>query len=70
VIWVEMPEPADSVRLHEEALKSGVSIAPGILFSTRQRYRNCLRLNCAMPWNPKVESAVERLGALARSQLE
>jgi DNA-binding transcriptional MocR family regulator len=69
VIWVEMPEPADSVRLHEEALAYGVSIAPGILFSTSKRYRNCLRLNCAVPWNPKVESAVERLGRLARAQL-
>lgn len=69
VIWVEMPEPADSVRLHEDALRFGVSIAPGILFSTRQRYRNCLRLNCAMPWNPQVERAVERLGHLARAQL-
>jgi DNA-binding transcriptional MocR family regulator len=69
VIWVEMPEPADSVRLHEDALRYGVSIAPGILFSTRPRYRNCLRLNCAVPWNQEVESAVERLGELARLQL-
>ena len=70
VIWVEMPEPADSVRLHEEALAYGVSIAPGILFSTSKRYRNCLRLNCAVPWNPEVEAAVEELGRLARAQLD
>jgi DNA-binding transcriptional MocR family regulator len=70
VIWVEMPEPADSVKLHEDALEYGVSIAPGILFSTTQRYRNCLRLNCALPWNPEVELAVERLGQLARAQLD
>lgn len=69
IIWVEMPEPADSVRLHEEALAFGVSIAPGILFSTSKRYRNCLRLNCAVPWNPEVEAAVEHLGRLARAQL-
>jgi DNA-binding transcriptional MocR family regulator len=69
VIWVEMPEPADSVKLHEDALEYGVSIAPGILFSTTQRYRNCLRLNCALPWNPEVERAVERLGQLAQAQL-
>lgn len=69
VIWVEMPEPADSVRLHEEALGHGVSVAPGILFSPTQRYRNCLRINCALPWNPQLEAAVECLGRLARAQL-
>lgn len=70
VIWVEMPLPADSVRLHEEALAFGVSIAPGILFSSTRRYRNCLRINCAMPWNPELEAAIEKLGALARAQLD
>lgn len=69
VIWVEMPEPADSVRLHEEALAFGVSIAPGILFSSTRRYRNCLRINCAQPWTPELEEALERLGTLARAQL-
>ncbi len=70
VIWVEMPEPADSVLLHEEALRFGVSIAPGLLFSISRRYRNCLRLNCALPWDTTLERAIERLGQLARAQLD
>jgi DNA-binding transcriptional MocR family regulator len=70
VLWVEMPEPADSVRLHEDALQIGVSIAPGILFSPRGSYRNCLRLNCALPWTPTLGRAIERLGSLATRQLE
>jgi DNA-binding transcriptional MocR family regulator len=56
--------------LHEEALRYGVSIAPGILFSTSRRYRNCLRLNCALPWDTTVERAIQRLGQLARAQLD
>jgi DNA-binding transcriptional MocR family regulator len=68
VIWVEMPPEIDSVRLHEEALVHGVSVAPGILFSASGRYRNCIRLNCALPWTPRVERAIEDLGRLAAAQ--
>lgn len=68
VLWVEMPAYVDSVRLHEEALAVGVSVAPGILFSASGRYRNCVRLNCALPWNPRVERAIEDLGRLAAAQ--
>lgn len=64
VLWVEMPETVDSVRLHEEALAVGVSIAPGILFSAMGRHRNCIRINCAMPWEPAVENALAKLGGL------
>jgi DNA-binding transcriptional MocR family regulator len=69
VLWVEMPEEVDAVVLHEAALQEGVSIAPGILFSATGRYRNCVRLNCALPWDERLESALQRLGSLAGSQL-
>lgn len=69
VLWVEMPTPVDSVRLHEEALAIGVSVAPGILFSASGRYRNCIRLNCALPWTPRLERAIEDLGRLAADQI-
>ncbi len=65
VIWVEMPKEVDSLRLHEEALAEGVSIAPGPLFSGTGRYDNFMRLNCALPWSDRVEEALRTLGRLA-----
>lgn len=65
LLWVEMPTAVDCVRLHERALAEGTSIAPGILFSASGRYRNCIRLNCALPWSDRLEDAIERLGAIA-----
>ena len=65
VVWVEMPTSVDSVRLHEEALEVGVSVAPGILFSASGRYRHCIRLNCAIPWGERVERALADLGRIA-----
>jgi DNA-binding transcriptional MocR family regulator len=45
VLWVELPQQVDSLRLYQLALAEGVSIAPGPMFSARGHYKNCLRLN-------------------------
>jgi DNA-binding transcriptional MocR family regulator len=42
-LWVELPEELDSFRLYEEGIKEGISIAPGLLFTMGDRYRNCFR---------------------------
>ena len=55
--------PAEVMAL----LREGVGIMPGHLFSASGRYRNYLRLNCAVPWSERVEHAVMTLGRLAAS---
>lgn len=62
-IWVELPEPVDSVILAERLLKQNISIAPGIIFSVGGHYRNFMRLNCALQWGPRLESAIEAIAA-------
>ncbi len=66
VLWVEMPEGIDSLGLHDEAARRGISVAPGPLFSPIGQYRNCVRLNCGIAWTPAVEAAVKVLGELAK----
>ena len=66
VLWVEMPEEVDSLRLHDEAAQRGISVAPGPLFSPIGHYRNCVRLNCGIAWTPEVEEAVKVLGEMAK----
>jgi DNA-binding transcriptional MocR family regulator len=65
VLWVEMPEAADALRLFDQALKRGISVAPGSIFSPGGRYRNFIRLNCGVPWSDKVGEALATLGKLA-----
>jgi DNA-binding transcriptional MocR family regulator len=36
------------------------------MFSASGRYRNCMRLNCGVPWSAPLERGLARLGALAR----
>ena len=70
VLWVEMPEPVDSLRLQQEAAEHRISIAPGPLFSPVGQYGNCIRLNCGLRWSPRVEEAISTVGKLAQSQLD
>ncbi len=65
VLWVELPPGRDSLAMHARALREHISFLPGPLFSATGQYRNCLRLNCARSWTPRVAGAVRRLGQLA-----
>ncbi|MBI4625649.1 MAG: hypothetical protein HY736_20815 [Verrucomicrobia bacterium] len=68
-LWVEMPPGVDMLRLHREALKQRINTAPGAMFSVKDRYRNCLRMNCGVPWTQAIEAAIRTLGDLAKRQL-
>jgi DNA-binding transcriptional MocR family regulator len=70
VIWVELPDQFDALRLFEDAESVGISIAPGTLFAVDGAYQNCIRLNCANPWSPEIASAVTWLGILLDEQKE
>jgi len=64
ILWVEMPEGFDSFKLYEAALREGIGIAPGTIFTLGDRYGNCFRLNAAF-WSERTEQAVETLGGIA-----
>jgi DNA-binding transcriptional MocR family regulator len=64
LLWVELPEQVDAVALHDRAIKQGVSICPGVVFSATGKHRNCVRLNCGLLWTPEVERAIPTLGKL------
>ena len=64
-LWVELPEGADTLRLHRQALQHGISIAPGPIFSASRGFAHCLRLNYGQEWNARSEAALATLGRLA-----
>jgi DNA-binding transcriptional MocR family regulator len=61
-----MPEGYDSFKLYELALQEGIGIAPGIIFTLGDRYRNCFRINAAF-WSERCVQGVESLGGLAEA---
>ncbi|MBN1536405.1 MAG: PLP-dependent aminotransferase family protein [Anaerolineales bacterium] len=68
VLWVQMAESVDALEMYSRALKLGITLVPGHVFSTSNQYRNYIRLNTAQ-WSDKTAWAVQRLGVLA-AQLE
>ncbi len=64
ILWVELPEGHDTFKLYQAALRKGISVAPGAIFSLGDKYRNCFRLNAAF-WSEQTERALETLGGMA-----
>ncbi|HVK93589.1 MAG TPA: PLP-dependent aminotransferase family protein [Noviherbaspirillum sp.] len=63
-LWIELPDNADALVLHRQALSLGISMAPGPMFSAHRGFTHCLRLNYGHPWDAHAEAAVATLGRL------
>lgn len=70
LLWVELPAEVDSLELYRRALLERIAIAPGPMFSAKQKYRNFIRLNCGHPWSDPIEMAIRKLGSLSQELLE
>ncbi len=66
VLWVELPQGADTLALHARAASENIGFAPGPIFSAAGRFQNCLRLSCGYPYTGQLEKMIRRLGALAQ----
>ena len=64
-LWVELNKKTDTVELYNKAMARKISVAPGRMFTLQNQYNNCLKLNCGLVWNEKVEDAVKLLGKFA-----
>lgn len=62
MLWIELPEGFDTLRLNRYLLPKGVQIAVGSIFSASGKYRNCLRMNYALKATDTIEQAVRLVG--------
>ncbi|MDM0045972.1 PLP-dependent aminotransferase family protein [Variovorax dokdonensis] len=65
LLWLELPESVDTIKLHALARERCISLAPGPLFFTDHRARHCLRLNYGHAGDPRFASAMQTVGQLA-----
>jgi len=68
VLWVELPPGGDALALHEAALRRGIVVAPGPLFSARQRFGNYIRISAGTPWDERIAASIRTLGRLAAKE--
>ncbi len=64
VLWVELPNGVDAYELQSAALSEKISLAPGPIFSPRERFSNYIRLSCGFPWSERAAKAIRTLGRL------
>ncbi len=66
VLWVEFPRRIDGDEFFSAAMKLGISVTPGSLFSAQRQYKNYARVSAGLAWNENVEKALLSLGQLAK----
>ncbi|HCR13954.1 MAG TPA: PLP-dependent aminotransferase family protein [Solidesulfovibrio sp.] len=68
VLWVQLPPPADSIRLFYEAKAKGIGLAPGNIFSSCDQFNGFVRISFGNAWTRAVDDAVAEVGRLAAAQ--
>ncbi len=64
LLWIEMPPKIDALKLYQSALAERIAILPGRIFSSSNRFRNHIRINCGHAWTEAHERALVKLGKL------
>jgi len=67
-LWLELPPRVNALELFGAALERNISIAPGPLFSARQKFTNFIRINCAYHAPEILQSALQTLGELVEAR--
>lgn len=67
VVWIRLPPGIDALTLYHQAIKQGISIAPGPIFTRKQELTNYIRLNFSHHWTPAIEQAVRQVGSIAQA---
>ena len=69
LLWVQLPDGCDANRLSDEALKHGVTVTPGSLFSPSGRHAGHIRLSACHHFTERQVHALLTLGGLVSNQV-
>jgi DNA-binding transcriptional MocR family regulator len=59
-----------SKPVFDAALREGILVAPGLVFSNSKRFDHYLRINCGWPYSPEIDGALRRLGEIVAGLLD
>ena len=68
-LWVVLNPKVNSFEVYQKAYQEKISILPGLICSSTDRYQNCLRINFGIKWSPKVEQGIKTLGNIVKRLL-
>ena len=64
VLWVQLQKKTDTFKLTAEAMKQGISIVPGRIFSANCNYNNFMRISFGRPFDEEAEYGLRILGKM------
>lgn len=65
-LWIEMDRRVNAYKLHKQALKRGIGIAPGQIFSSQGKFENCFRISYGEPWRDEIGDGLDVLAKLIK----
>lgn len=68
VLWLELDKRIDTAFLLDTSLRQKISFAPGRIFTQHDQFNNCMRLNFALNWDEKLDSALKQLGRIIKNE--
>ncbi len=69
ILWVQMDERVDGMKVFYEAREQKIFVLPGIISSSTEHYANCIRISCGNLWNERIESGIQTLGQIVARQI-
>lgn len=67
-LWLQLPQPYDTVALYQQCLTHGIYLTPGRMFATSPEFDHCLRLSFAHPLTGSRLQALRQVAALLQPQ--
>ncbi|APX64162.1 aminotransferase-like domain-containing protein [Acinetobacter schindleri] len=69
VLWLQLPEHIDSIKMYNFAQTQGINIVPGVVFGEDSRYNNCIRLNAGHELSQEIRQAIQCLADWVKQKL-
>ncbi|MBA3012539.1 MAG: PLP-dependent aminotransferase family protein [Desulfobacula sp.] len=67
-IWIVLNKKIDTMVIYQKAYGQNISILPGVICSSSDRYLHCLRINIGIKWSPRLEKGINLLGQLVKAE--
>lgn len=66
-LWVELSDSINSFDIHKIAYKNNIGIVPGPVFSSSDKYLNCIRISCGSIITEEIIEGIKLLGSIIKS---
>jgi len=64
MLWVELPAGTSAQAVFDTAIRQGIRVAPGSMFSNSNRFDHFLRISCGSPFSSETDDALRKLAGI------